>query len=69
MDHGEDAKTGKQESDVRVASVQGCNVGIVTIDVGVASTDIGLSKFSVDVGVPDEGRRTVVSTTCSLLRQ
>lgn len=66
MDHGEDAKTGEQESDVRVASVQGRNVRVVIVDVRFASTDIDLSKFSVDVGVPDEGK-TVVSTICSLL--
>lgn len=66
MDHGEDAKTGEQESDVRVASVQGRNVRVVIVDVRFASTDIDLSKFSVDVGVSDEGK-TVVSTIGSLL--
>lgn len=66
MHHGEDAKTSKQESGVRVASDQGGDVRVVIVDVRFASTDIDLSKFSVDVGVPDEGK-TVVSTICSLL--
>lgn len=67
MHHGEDAKTSKQESGVRVASDQGGDVRVVIIDVRFASTDIDLSRFSVDVGVPYEGTRIVVSTFCSLL--